>query len=192
MTGGDLKGSTQRCVAEQLCPCLQAVLSSGSHLIVGGEGVQPSVWDIAAGTKLWQAKGSKPHRQTLLVDKPFTTAVAFLPSSSSVSKDGETNQPLIAAADGEDEAAAVSVRFVAGSVSSKLHVYDTAAGRRPQSEVVFGETRITAVAPERDGEPAERPCCTRCCCLCTRPCFVAAQAATEQALPRKCGRGLDG
>jgi ribosome biogenesis protein NSA1 len=109
---------------------------------------------LAAGSKLWQAKGGKPHRQTLLVDKPFTTAVAFLPSSSS-SEDGAQQTAAAAAAADEDDgegAAAVKLRFVAGSASSKVHVYDTAAGRRPQKEVVFGETRVTALAPEQDGE----------------------------------------
>jgi ribosome biogenesis protein NSA1 len=135
------------------CFCSQAVSSSGQHLLLGGEGVQPSIWDLAAGSKLWQAKGGKPHRQTLLVDKPFTTAVAFLPDSSSESG---AKHAAAAAADGDagDEAAAVKLRFVAGSASSKVHVYDTAAGRRPQTEVVFGETRVTALAPEHDGECA--------------------------------------
>ncbi|WIA40417.1 hypothetical protein OEZ86_013774 [Tetradesmus obliquus] len=127
-----------------------AISSSGRHLLLGGEGVQPSIWDLAAGSKLWQAKGGKPHRQTLLVDKPFTTAVAFLPGSSS-SSDSGAKQAAAAAADEDAGDAAVKLRFVAGSAASKVYVYDTAAGRRPQKEVVFGETRITALAPERDG-----------------------------------------
>jgi hypothetical protein len=133
----------------------QAVSSSGRYLLLGGEGVQPSIWDLAAGSKLWQAKGGKPHRQTLLVDKPFTTAVAFLPDSSSSSSDGASTQQTAAAVadeEAEDAAAAVKLHFVAGSASSKVAVYDTAAGRRPQKEVVFGETRVTALAPEQDGE----------------------------------------
>jgi hypothetical protein len=137
------------------CFASQAVSSSGQHLLLGGEGVQPSIWDLAAGSKLWQAKGGKPHRQTLLVDKPFTTAVAFLPDSSSSDSSAE-HAAAAADEDAGDEAAAAAVklRFVAGSASSKVHVYDTAAGRRPQKEVVFGETRVTALAPEHDGECA--------------------------------------
>ncbi|WIA20130.1 hypothetical protein OEZ85_005980 [Tetradesmus obliquus] len=128
-----------------------AISSSGRHLLLGGEGVQPSIWDLAAGSKLWQAKGGKPHRQTLLVDKPFTTAVAFLPGSSSSSDSGAKQAAAAAAADEDAGDAAVKLRFVAGSAASKVYVYDTAAGRRPQKEVIFGETRITALAPERDG-----------------------------------------
>eukprot|EP00882_Tetradesmus_deserticola_P032930 GHRQ01037573.1.p1 GENE.GHRQ01037573.1~~GHRQ01037573.1.p1 ORF type:complete len:203 (+),score=65.98 GHRQ01037573.1:206-814(+) len=139
------------------CVVAQAVSSSGRHLLLGGEGVQPSIWDLAAGSKLWQAKGGKPHRQTLLVDKAFTTAVALLPDVSiSSSSNGDTSaEPrTVAAADkgAGDAAAALKLRFVAGSASSKVSVYDTAAGRRPQQEVVFGETRVTALAPEADGE----------------------------------------
>jgi ribosome biogenesis protein NSA1 len=132
---------------------MQAVSSSGRHLLLGGEGVQPSIWDLAAGSKAWQAKGGKPHRQTLLVDKPFTTAVAFLPDSSS-SSSSDSSAELAAAEEesGDAAPAAVKLRFVAGSASSKVQVYDTAAGRRPQKEVVFGETRVTALAPEQDGE----------------------------------------
>ncbi|KAF6255422.1 WD40-repeat-containing domain protein [Scenedesmus sp. NREL 46B-D3] len=134
-----------------------AISSSGCHLLLGGEGVQPSIWDLAAGSKLWQAKGGKPHRQTLLVDKPFTTAIAFLPGGSSSSCDSSAETATAAAAledAGEAAAAAaaaVKLRFVAGSASSKVHVYDTAAGRRPQQQVVFGETRVTALAPQQDG-----------------------------------------
>lgn len=106
------------------------------------------MWDLATGNKLWQGKGGKPNRQTLLVDKPFTTAVAFLPSSCSSGK----QQSVAAGQAGGGEEAAVQLRFVAGSANAKLQVYDTASGRRPQSEVVFGgETRVTALAPEQTG-----------------------------------------
>lgn len=110
--------------------------------------MQPSIWDLATGTRVWQGKGGKPNRQTLLVDKPFTTAVAFLPSSSS-----SQQQASIADAAAGGEGLAVQRRFIAGSANAKVQLYDTAAGRRPQCEVVFGgETRVTAVAPDSTGE----------------------------------------
>lgn len=105
------------------------------------------MWELATGTRVWQGKGGKPNRQTLLVDKPFTTAVAFLPSSGN-----SAAQPAAAQAEDMAEATGVHRRFVAGSAVAKIQVYDTAAGRRPQSEVVFGgETRVTALAPEPAG-----------------------------------------
>jgi ribosome biogenesis protein NSA1 len=147
--------------------CLQAVDEDGRHLVVGSDGQQPALWELASLTKIWQAKGGKPNKIGL-VDLAHTTAIAFLPGSSttttksSSSSQRTVQQPAAAAAaeatgngaGGETAppTAAVARRFVCGSVSSKLHVYDTAVGRRPQLEVAFGETRVTSLAPEDNGE----------------------------------------
>lgn len=128
--------------------------AAGTHIVVGGEGSQPSIWDLATASKVWQGKGGKPNRVGL-VDKPYPTALAFLPGSGAAAAG-----PPAAAANGHgaaeegSEEAGISRRFVAGSATAKLHIYDTAAGKRPQQEVVFGESRVTALAVEQGGECA--------------------------------------
>lgn len=132
---------------------MQAVDAAGTHIVVGGEGMQPSLWDLSTGSKVWQGKGGKPNRVGL-VDKPFPTAAAFLPSSSYLAAAAE------AGTSGRDEERpSISRRFVIGSAVAKLHVYDTAAGKRPQQEAVFGESRVTALAVTPDGE-CSRPLAT--------------------------------
>lgn len=115
--------------------------------------MQPSIWDLSTGSKVWQGKGGKPNRVGL-VDKPYTTALAFLPSSCTTAANGHSGAAAEAGASGREDDGGVSIsrRFVAGSAVAKLHVYDTAAGKRPQQEAVLGESRITAVAVEPDGE----------------------------------------
>lgn len=137
-------------------PAVQAVDAAGSHIVVGGEGMQPSLWDLSTAKKVWQGKGGKPNRVGL-VDKPFPTAAAFLPSSGdSAASNGAAATAAAAQAgtsgQGEEAGSSISRRFVVGSAVAKLHVYDTAAGKRPQQEAVFGESRITALAVQPDGE----------------------------------------
>jgi hypothetical protein len=110
--------------------------ADSTHVVVGCEGQQPAVWELSSGSKVWQGKGAKPDRLGL-VDAAPTTAVALLVS-------GSESPP---AAGG----CAPGWRFVAGTASAKLRLYDTAAGRRPQKEVVLGESRITAIAPDASG-----------------------------------------
>lgn len=118
--------------------------------------MQPSILDLTTGSKVWQGKGGKPNRARL-VDKPYTTALAFLPSSGAAAApaaNGSCKEGAAAGTSGrgEEDSAGVSLRFVAGSATAKLHVYDTAAGKRPQQEAVFGESRVTAVAVDPEGE----------------------------------------
>jgi ribosome biogenesis protein NSA1 len=128
---------------------VQAVDAAGTHIVVGGEGMQPSLWDLSTGSKVWQGKGGKPNRVGL-VDKPFPTAAAFLPSSAPHAQQAAAAE---AGTSGQDEEGpSISRRFVIGSAVAKLHVYDTAAGKRPQQEAVFGESRVTALAVTPDGE----------------------------------------
>jgi ribosome biogenesis protein NSA1 len=131
---------------------LQAVDAAGMHLVVGGEGMQPSIWDLTTGSKVWQGKGGKPNRVGL-VDKPYTTALTFLPSSGTAAA-VSSKDSAEAGTSGPKEAgvAGVSLRFIAGSATAKLHVYDTSAGKRPQQEAVLGESRVTAAAVDPEGE----------------------------------------
>jgi len=161
----------------------QAVDSAGAHIVVGAEGMQPSIWDLSTGSRVWQGKGGKPNRIGL-VDKPFTTAVAFLPNSSEGAVDSSSPASAAAGPSGRSEDdGAVSMRFMAGSAAAKLQLYDTAAGRRPQQEVVFGEARVTALAVEPDGTW----CSHGGCCvgfgitLCLVP-ALPAQRATYRAV----------
>jgi ribosome biogenesis protein NSA1 len=128
--------------------------------------MQPSLWDLATGSRVWQGKGGKPNRVGL-VDKPYPTAVAFLPSSKAFAANGTAAAGT--AAEGGDSSS-ISRRFVVGSATAKVHVYDTAAGKRPQQEAVFGESRITALEVPPSGE--QHPCgnCIRslqALCLCS-------------------------
>lgn len=75
--------------------------------------------------KQYQAKGNKPNRIGL-VDKPWNTAVAFLPGS-----DGQ--------------------KIVVGTAYHKLRIYDVKS-KRPAVDMQFGEAKVTALAPQSDGE----------------------------------------
>ena len=43
------------------------------------------------------------------------------------------------------------LQVVAGTSKHKVRLYDARHGRRPALDISFGETRITALAPEADG-----------------------------------------
>lgn len=85
-----------------------------------------SVWDLATQQKLYQAKGAKPNAIGL-VDKPWDATVAYLVG---------------------DEGCRVAV----GTGYHKVRVYDVKAQRRPVMEVSFGESRVTALTPDLDGD----------------------------------------
>ena len=75
--------------------------------------------------KQYQAKGNKPNRIGL-VDKPWNTAVAFLPGS-----EGQ--------------------KIAVGTAYHKLRIYDVKS-RRPALDMQFGEAKVTALAPQSNGE----------------------------------------
>jgi hypothetical protein len=125
--------------------------------------MQPSIWDLSSGSRVWQGKGGKPNRVGL-VDKPNITALAFLPGcSNGAAANGHTAQAKTAtavtaaaaaqqASNGQDSSGiSISRRFMAGSATAKLHVYDTAAGKRPQQEAVLGASRVTALVVDPQG-----------------------------------------
>ena len=67
-----------------------------------------------------------------LVDRPWNTAIAFLPPA-----------PGAGGAPGS--------RLLVGTGHHKLRLYDAEAGKRPQVELAWGETRITCLALEPQG-----------------------------------------
>ncbi|GIM01226.1 hypothetical protein Vretimale_6034 [Volvox reticuliferus] len=108
--------------------------SSGRHVAVGGDGHQLRVWDLTAAASasssaapepLFAGKAGKPSRSGLQ-DLAHVTAVSFVP--------GRDDQLVLV-----------------GTAKHKLWLYDMRAGRKPQSEVVWGEGRISVLLPQPDG-----------------------------------------
>lgn len=114
---------------------MQAVHGPSGLLACVGEGVQLSVYDVAAQSAAFQAKGGKPNRVGN-VDLPHGTAVAYVPGPSGSGAAGQL--------------------VLVGTAKHKLWLYDTRVGKRPQMDLAWGESRVTALAPEADGEPARR------------------------------------
>lgn len=90
-----------------------------------------------------------------LVDKPWNTAIAFLPPSST--SDGGNGAAAGASGDAAaggsgDAPGAAGTRLLVGTGYHKVRLYDSAAGKRPQMELSWSEGRITALALEPDGE----------------------------------------
>ena len=108
---------------------LQAVdISKAARLVaLACNGSELSIWDLQQQQRSYQAKGNKPNRIGL-VDKPWNTAVAFLPGS-----DGQ--------------------KVVVGTAYHKLRLYDVKS-RRPALDLEFGEAKITALAAEDNGMPS--------------------------------------
>ncbi|GLC50632.1 hypothetical protein PLESTB_000401400 [Pleodorina starrii] len=119
------------------------VSSSGRYVAVGGEGHQLRVWDLTAAAAaaaggtgsssasgpapepLFAGKAGKPSRSGLQ-DLAHVTAVSYVP--------GRDDQLVLV-----------------GTAKHKLWLYDMRAGRKPQSEVVWSDGRITALLPQADG-----------------------------------------
>lgn len=88
------------------------------------------MWDFTKGERLYLAKGAKPNRVGLM-DKPWNTAVTFLPGSK-----GE--------------------RLIVGTGMHKVRLYSLSQ-KRPLLSVDFGEAKITALAPQDEGMLASQP-----------------------------------
>jgi hypothetical protein len=95
---------------------------------VGGKGSQLQVWSLATQQRTFQAKGGKPNHIGL-VDPAHVTAAAWAPG-------------------GREDV------VVVGNAEHKVCVYDLKAGRRPQLELSWGKSPITALAAGQDGECA--------------------------------------
>ncbi|EFJ49223.1 hypothetical protein VOLCADRAFT_104439 [Volvox carteri f. nagariensis] len=137
--GGSSSSSSSHDELLLLLQRLRDVSSSGRHVAVGGEGHQLRVWDLGAANKaaaataataahtepLFAGKAGKPSRSGLQ-DLAHVTAVSYVP--------GRDDQLVLV-----------------GTAKHKLWLYDMRAGRKPQSEAVWGEGRITALLPQQDG-----------------------------------------
>jgi ribosome biogenesis protein NSA1 len=108
--------------------CCSVLDEPTGFLAVGSQGAELRVFDLALPDQpaVFNAKGSKPNRVGL-VDKPWNSAVAFFPGSQ-------------------------GKKIWTGTGYHKLRLYDSTASKRPQTEVDFGQARITALAPEADGQ----------------------------------------
>ena len=104
---------------------LQAINEAGTHIALGCCGTSLSLWQLDTRAKVWQAKGPKRNRIGL-VDKPWDTAVAFLPGSQ-------------------------GQRLIAGTAFGKLRTFVTSQ-KRATREVASEGSRVTALAPTADGE----------------------------------------
>lgn len=79
-----------------------------------------------------------------LVDLPHITAIAFLPSAAT------SCSAATATAAAPQELP--PLRVLAGTAQHKLWLYELSIGKRPQMDLAWGETKITALAPEPGGE----------------------------------------
>ncbi|GMN64373.1 hypothetical protein TIFTF001_033449 [Ficus carica] len=98
---------------------------SENHAIFGGKGVEVNVWDLNECTKIWTAK-SPPKNSLGIFTPSWFTSATFL------SKDDHR-------------------KFVAGTNSHQVRLYDISAQRRPVISFDFRETPIKAVAEDLDG-----------------------------------------
>ena len=137
---------------------LQAMNEAGTHIALGCCGTSLSLWQLDTRAKVWQAKGPKRNRIGL-VDKPWDTAVAFLPGSQ-------------------------GQRLIAGTTFGKLRTFVTSQ-KRATREVVSEESRVTALAPTADGEQCTgHHRCLQAAVHCTR--LQAGQGASASTC-RCCG-----
>lgn len=96
-----------------------------NYALFGGKGVEVNVWDLEQGTKIWTAK-SPPKNSLGLFTPTWFTSATFL------SKDDHR-------------------KFVAGTNSHQVRLYDISAQRRPVISFDFRETPIKAVSEDQDG-----------------------------------------
>lgn len=96
-----------------------------NYALFGGKGVEVNVWDLEQDTKIWTAK-SPPKNSLGLFTPTWFTSATFL------SKDDHR-------------------KFVAGTNSHQVRLYDISAQRRPVISFDFRETPIKAVAEDQDG-----------------------------------------
>ncbi|KAL5543969.1 hypothetical protein UlMin_007753 [Ulmus minor] len=99
--------------------------ASENYALFGGKGVEMNVWDLNECTKTWTAK--PPPKNSLGIFTPtWFTSATFL------SKDDHR-------------------KFVAGTNSHQVRLYDISAQRRPVISFDFLETAIKSVAEDIDG-----------------------------------------
>lgn len=111
------------CAAGNVLCC--KVDENENYALFGGKGVEVNIWDLATHTKIWTAK-SPPKNSLGIFTPTWFTSATFL------EKDDHR-------------------KFVAGTNSHQVRLYDMAAQRRPVMSFDFRETPIKAVTEDPDG-----------------------------------------
>ncbi|KAL6584407.1 hypothetical protein OROMI_003696 [Orobanche minor] len=96
-----------------------------NYALFGGKGVEVNVWDLDKCVKIWTAK-SPPKNSLGIFTPTWFTSATFL------CKDDHR-------------------KFVAGTNSHQVRLYDIAAQRRPVMSIDFRDTPIKAVSEDIDG-----------------------------------------
>lgn len=122
-TCDDAPTSWNVCAAGNVLCC--KVDENENYALFGGKGVEVNIWDLATHTKIWNAK-SPPKNSLGIFTPTWFTSATFL------NKDDHR-------------------KFVAGTNSHQVRLYDMAAQRRPVMSFDFRETPIKAVAEDPDG-----------------------------------------
>ncbi|XP_073136097.1 ribosome biogenesis protein NSA1 isoform X2 [Henckelia pumila] len=104
---------------------LSRVDDSENYALYGGKGVEVNVWDLSNNTKIWAAK-SPPKNSLGIFTPTWFTSATFL------SQDDHR-------------------KFVAGTNSHQVRLYDISSQRRPIMSIEFRETPIKSVAEDFDG-----------------------------------------
>ncbi|GFP98313.1 WD repeat-containing protein 74 [Phtheirospermum japonicum] len=129
-------GKTQSDFVRNSSPMVWNVCGSGNILcskvdenedyaLFGGKGVEVNVWDLHMCVKIWTAK-SPPKNSLDIFTPTWFTSATFL---------------------GKDD----HRKFVAGTSSHQVRLYDIAAQRRPVMSIDFRDTPIKAVSEDIDG-----------------------------------------
>ncbi|KAJ6672268.1 hypothetical protein OIU85_013600 [Salix viminalis] len=98
---------------------------SENYAVFGGKGVEVNLWDLEDSTKIWTAK--PPPKNSLGIFTPSWFTCTTFQSNDDHRK------------------------FVAGTNSHQVHLYDISAQRRPVLSFDFRETAIKAVTEDQDG-----------------------------------------
>ena len=140
--------SPRNVTAECLALTIAPAGTTGGRLVaaVGFHGREVVLYDVLDQKQIWRAKGGKPHPQTGLMDPAWTSAIAFLPPTSE--EEGEKEKVKKTST---PDSLSFRFRFVTGTASHKLQLYDTQHGQRPYKQVVWGDARVTAVVVTHDG-----------------------------------------
>ncbi|KZV46495.1 WD repeat-containing protein 74 [Dorcoceras hygrometricum] len=104
---------------------LSRVDESEKYALYGGKGVEVNLWDLSNNTKIWVAK-SPPKNSLGIFTPTWFTSATFL------SKDDHR-------------------KFVAGTNSHQVRLYDISSQRRPIMSIEFRETPIKSIAEDFDG-----------------------------------------
>eukprot|EP00258_Populus_trichocarpa_P021921 XP_024437940.1 WD repeat-containing protein 74 isoform X2 [Populus trichocarpa] len=106
---------------------------SENYAVFGGKGVEVNLWDLENSTKIWTAK-------------PVSHISILLPPKNSLGIFTPTWFTCTTFLSNDDHH-----KFVAGTNSHQVHLYDISAQRRPVLSFDFRETAIKAVTEDQDG-----------------------------------------